>query len=212
MGAVQLQLIDGQRSLAWTIGPDGARIGRAAPCEIAIPSLQVSREHARIRFRDGVYLLEDLGSRNGTLVNGRPARIGGQILEDGDIILLGDTIEITARLIEANSQSRVVADLRRGEVWVGAVQVKPALPAGQLELLALLLRTSGQIVGHPAVVAAAWPGVDPAAVDAAAVDQVLRRIENRLRAAGWRGSLGTVTAAGGVRSAIFEELRSESAA
>ena len=57
------------------------------------PEAKVSRRHARITFNDGVYLLEDLGSTNGTFVNrGKRLPKGTrQPLRDGDEIIVGKT-------------------------------------------------------------------------------------------------------------------------
>jgi len=57
------------------------------------PEAKVSRRHARIVMRDGNYLIEDLGSTNGTFVNrGRRLAPGDrQPLKDGDEIIVGKT-------------------------------------------------------------------------------------------------------------------------
>ncbi|MGZ8848555.1 MAG: FHA domain-containing protein [Pyrinomonadaceae bacterium] len=57
------------------------------------PEAKVSRRHARISFRDGQYVIEDLGSTNGTFVNrGRRLKPGDrQPLKDGDEIIVGKT-------------------------------------------------------------------------------------------------------------------------
>jgi pSer/pThr/pTyr-binding forkhead associated (FHA) protein len=57
------------------------------------PEAKVSRRHARITFSDGVYLLEDLGSTNGTFINrGKRLPKGtSQPLRDGDEIIVGKT-------------------------------------------------------------------------------------------------------------------------
>jgi pSer/pThr/pTyr-binding forkhead associated (FHA) protein len=47
-------------------------IGRSAPAQVVIPHASVSSEHAELRFEDGGFVLEDLGSSNGTRVGGRP--------------------------------------------------------------------------------------------------------------------------------------------
>jgi len=54
---------------------------------------KVSRRHARILFKDGAYMVEDLGSTNGTFVNrGRRLLPGSpQVLNDGDEIIVGKT-------------------------------------------------------------------------------------------------------------------------
>jgi pSer/pThr/pTyr-binding forkhead associated (FHA) protein len=57
------------------------------------PEAKVSRRHARITFSDGKYLLEDLGSTNGTFIN-RGKRLSPgtrQPLSDGDEIIVGKT-------------------------------------------------------------------------------------------------------------------------
>jgi hypothetical protein len=57
------------------------------------PEAKVSRRHARIVLQNGKYLIEDLGSTNGTFVNRGRRLIPGnrQILQDGDEIIVGKT-------------------------------------------------------------------------------------------------------------------------
>lgn len=64
-------------------------IGRGSHCEICLMTHYVSREHARLATVDGACTLEDLGSRNGVFVNS--VRIERQILNDDDLITIGDT-------------------------------------------------------------------------------------------------------------------------
>ena len=45
------------------------RIGRTSDCELHIPSQYVSRKHAHLFYENGVWWIEDLGSRNGVFVN-----------------------------------------------------------------------------------------------------------------------------------------------
>jgi hypothetical protein len=70
------------------------RIGRATECEVSLRDARVSRQHARVHARDGHLVLTDLGSTNGTRVNGQ--RISEVVLGDGDRILVGDTELIVA--------------------------------------------------------------------------------------------------------------------
>jgi len=51
----------------------------------------VSRRHAQLRFQDDGLIIEDLGSANGTLVNGRPIS-EPTLIQDGDEVTLGETI------------------------------------------------------------------------------------------------------------------------
>jgi hypothetical protein len=65
------------------------RIGRAPECELVLKDSRVSRRHARLHARDGVLVLTDLGSTNGTRVNGH--RVTELVLGAGDRIQIGDT-------------------------------------------------------------------------------------------------------------------------
>ncbi len=67
---------------------DVAVLGRAVGCDVTFEDVSVSREHARVVRRGGIYYIEDLNSANGTFVNGRRARRAP--LRDGDVIMLGD--------------------------------------------------------------------------------------------------------------------------
>jgi signal transduction histidine kinase/CheY-like chemotaxis protein len=60
-------------------------VGRDPGCNIVLSINRVSRRHARIECRDGGYIVEDLGSTAGTLLNGRPLK-GPALLRDGDRI------------------------------------------------------------------------------------------------------------------------------
>ena len=63
-------------------------IGRGQQCGLRIPSEQVSRVHARVRIDGGSVTIEDLGSKNGTLVNGTKL-VGTAALADGDEVWFG---------------------------------------------------------------------------------------------------------------------------
>jgi predicted component of type VI protein secretion system len=69
-------------------------IGREAGSDVFINDEEVSRVHARLTSQFGDYVLEDLGSTNGTFVNGQRAT-GGRILKPGDSILLGERVSLT---------------------------------------------------------------------------------------------------------------------
>jgi DNA-binding winged helix-turn-helix (wHTH) protein len=84
--APMYRLIWGNREIALMPGENG--IGRAADSTLWIDDSAVSRHHARIVIGDSGAVLEDLGSKNGTLVRGR--RISGKRkLSDKDFIQIG---------------------------------------------------------------------------------------------------------------------------
>ncbi len=73
-------------------------IGRDQANDIAIRDGQVSRYHLRLRLQGQDFTIEDLGSANGTRVNGR--QIAGRVaLNDGDLIALGDSVLLSYDLV-----------------------------------------------------------------------------------------------------------------
>lgn len=84
-GAGALVLPNGDRV---PIGRRVVTIGRKEDCTICLPNPNVSREHCEVRAAGNVFVVVDLGSTNGTKVNG--ARVAVErILEDADIISVG---------------------------------------------------------------------------------------------------------------------------
>ena len=65
------------------------RIGRASECELTLVDPNISRRHCEIRPKANRWALVDLGSTNGTLLNGAQV-LSETVLNDGDIITLGD--------------------------------------------------------------------------------------------------------------------------
>ncbi|MBN1515469.1 FHA domain-containing protein [Candidatus Sumerlaeota bacterium] len=71
----------------YVLEQDVITIGRSRDNDIVIENLNVSRSHARIRVEGGKYILTDLNSSNGTLVNGE--RVTKTELSEGDVISVG---------------------------------------------------------------------------------------------------------------------------
>lgn len=74
-------------ALDWSGATAELVVGRHHGCDVMLDEPTVSRRHARLVFRDGGWVLQDLDSTNGTLVNG--ARIGRCALRPGDHLTLG---------------------------------------------------------------------------------------------------------------------------
>jgi Tfp pilus assembly protein PilF len=66
------------------------RIGRGTDQDIVLADIAVSRRHVTIQLENGRYRLRDLGSGNGTLLNGE--RVDSVLLSDGDQIEIGNTL------------------------------------------------------------------------------------------------------------------------
>jgi hypothetical protein len=84
--AGSLVLPDGRRI---ALGEDPAVIGRSAECAVSLNDPRASRRHAEVQPRDGGFVVVDLGSMNGTRVNGVPVQ--EHLLRDGDEISVGAT-------------------------------------------------------------------------------------------------------------------------
>lgn len=184
---------------AWLTAPDGRRlaletdrtvIGREAPADIVFALPQISRQHAQItRIERGLYL-GDLGSRNGTFVNGAPVAGEARRLQDADQIVLGGVLTLVyhdpGETVEGPRVGKLqgvwVDELTRA-VWVDARPVEPELSAAQFTLLALLYKRVGQVVSRDAIIRAVWPEADPAGVSEEAVDGLIKRLRARLRGA-----------------------------
>jgi pSer/pThr/pTyr-binding forkhead associated (FHA) protein len=68
-----------------------ASIGRAAGCQITLDDTYASQIHARVFAREGQWLVEDLGSTNGTWLN-RHKVSGPMVLQRGDRLQIGNTV------------------------------------------------------------------------------------------------------------------------
>ena len=82
-----LVLPDGRRL---PLGEEMMSLGRMSDCDIVVADPRVSRRHAEIKPAGHGFVVTDLGSMNGTVVNGSPIR--EHPLTDGDEIRLGNTV------------------------------------------------------------------------------------------------------------------------
>ncbi|HET9073454.1 MAG TPA: DUF3662 and FHA domain-containing protein [Solirubrobacteraceae bacterium] len=79
---------DGRRI---AVAAAGVTIGRSRQCDIVLEDPNVSRRHAEVTARGGSWVLSDLGSTNGTLLNRRPVR-AAEVLSAGDEIEIGTSL------------------------------------------------------------------------------------------------------------------------
>jgi len=100
------RLVWGARDLPLQQGEN--LLGRAADVTCQIDSPAVSRHHARIAVTGGTATLEDLGSRNGTLLNGEPFE-SIVLLKDGDTIGIGP-VALVFRVDVAGDTSTIEVD------------------------------------------------------------------------------------------------------
>jgi pSer/pThr/pTyr-binding forkhead associated (FHA) protein len=79
-----------QRGRSFPLGAE-VTVGRAAGCQITIDDTYASQIHARVFQRDGQFLVEDLGSTNGTYLN-RHKVSGPMLVHSGDRLQIGNTV------------------------------------------------------------------------------------------------------------------------
>jgi predicted component of type VI protein secretion system len=88
---LKLKVIGGKAAGRVILIPStGLTIGRQPPAELLLDEPSVSRQHCCIYRRRDYWLVEDLSSHNGTLVNGVP--VSKEVLHPGDKIQVGDTL------------------------------------------------------------------------------------------------------------------------
>lgn len=88
--AVRARLIDEANNRAYDLASSRLLIGRESKNDISVHDINASRTHAELRLdQQGVWVLTDLGSTNGTFVNGR--EIASHPLSEGDRITIGMT-------------------------------------------------------------------------------------------------------------------------
>jgi len=95
------------RGKAYPIGRGQVIIGRQEDCNFQVDLAGISRHHARITCESGTYYLADLGSHNGTYLNGERVGAKGMRLRDGDQLQLGHSL--TFRFMAPASQISVPA-------------------------------------------------------------------------------------------------------
>jgi pilus assembly protein CpaF len=94
-------------NLVFELDADSYTIGREAGNEIVIEDPQVSRRHATLTRQGAAYVLEDIGSTNGTYVNGK--RVTAPVLlSDGDMVGLADTVVLAVQAPSTASQEATV--------------------------------------------------------------------------------------------------------
>jgi hypothetical protein len=184
--------LNGQR---WALKGD-IIVGRDDSCHVVIQNRQVSRYHARfVTLPQGVRL-EDLGSKNGTHINGQEIS-EPMMLQDGDVI----QIAFAQQFIYLSSDSTLPLeppaggssdiqsgfrllrlDKRSRRVWIGNDELLPPLSVSQYQLLELLFDNPGRVVSRTELVQVVWGKEDAVGISEQALDALVRRLRDRLAA------------------------------
>ena len=152
MAEIVIQSADGTRE-HFALGKDITTIGRSRESDIFLPDQWLSRHHAEIHKKGEGWLIQDLASKNGTLLSGQPVK-GEVKLRHGDVITLGEhTLTFTegSAPIEENDQepegTRVFSARELSDI-----NTKPAIDATELarqnRVLAIVSKATSELVTH----------------------------------------------------------------
>lgn len=183
--------LNGQR---WMVR-DNIVLGRDMECDIIIPSRQVSRKHAHLILSKSGVTIEDLGSKNGTHLNGSLVKEQKK-LKDGDVIqiafaqqfmFLSSDATMPLELegmqgISAKPEGLLRLDKSSKQVWIGDEEVIPPLSASQFQLLEILYERQTRVVSRKEIISEIWGAENAIDVSEQALDALVRRLRDRLAA------------------------------
>ncbi|RMG99728.1 MAG: FHA domain-containing protein [Chloroflexi bacterium] len=173
---------------SWTVDSDEFLIGRGSDCHVVLPERQVSRHHVKILHKDDRYFLQDLGSKNGTHLNGQ--QVTGTVpLQDGDeiqialcvkLVFVGTDATLPLTFEPPRQEGNLVIDVAQRAVFIKGKELDPPLSLAQFRLLQLLYEADGAVCSRDQIVDVVWPGTDGIGVSEQAIDALVRRLRDRL--------------------------------
>lgn len=161
-------------------------VGREG-ADIVIAHGTLSRHHMQLTPKLGYCSIKDLGSRNGTAVNGVLIGADPVALNDGDLILLAGAVQF--RFVDPKATpiaprlGKLVGlwiDPDTKQVWIDAQQLNPPLSLHQQQLLELLYDANGVVVSRDEIVSAVWPNSAHEGISEDAVESLVKRLRKRL--------------------------------
>ncbi len=154
-------------------------IGRAVDNDIVVTSRRVSREHARVEREGRRRVLTDLGSTNGTFLNGE--RLLAQVeLRDGDLVSIGD-VELRYHDPESTFLDTPFPEVEVDEA-AGLARVDRRvveLSPKEFALLAFLYERRGRVCSKDEIGAAVWPEYAEGVYDYQ-IENLVRRLRARI--------------------------------
>ncbi|MEM9565733.1 MAG: winged helix-turn-helix domain-containing protein [Actinomycetota bacterium] len=204
LGVLELVTVHGPQTAGdAALGAPGRRweirgplvVGRSTTADLTVALPALSRRHLQLIEATGRVAARDLGSRNGSAVNGRPLGQEAVILADGDELVLAGSVAF--RFIDPMATpigprigklTGVWIDPDTDVVWLDARPLEPPLSPRQLDLLRLLHDADGEVVSRDRIVEVVWADAVADGVSDEAVAALVKRLRQRLGAAG-RGEL-----------------------
>jgi pSer/pThr/pTyr-binding forkhead associated (FHA) protein len=157
-----------------------ATIGRAVECDIVIASKSISRENTRIRQDGRRWFVEDLGSTNGTYLNGERI-LTVMFLRDGDSIKVGD-VTFIFHDPDTTTRENPLPDLEM-DTTAGVVRVNRravSLSPKEYQLLAYLFERRGQVCSKDDIGHAVWPEYEAGGIFDYQIENLVRRLRTRI--------------------------------
>ena len=165
------------------------QLGSAKDADVVLDNASVSRLHAQIIHHGGRFQIRDLGSKNGTFVNGTRVGADNQPLRNGDRVELPlDQMVLTfkersgtltlalPKIVVAPPpeavEGDIVVDSGSREVWVRGDKVEPALSRKEFDILNILYEKVGNACSRDEIGAAGWPERDDPDVTDQEIDPV----------------------------------------
>ncbi len=178
-------------------------LGRLPHAEVGLYNPFVSRKHAEIGFSEDGYFIRDLGSKNGTYVDG--VRVGSErrILEGGELVEFGagqvmatfalgtGTVTLPHPTSARDDEfvpmpprepalHGISVEANKREVYVGGVPVNPPLSRKEFDVLNLLYDRHGEACSKDEIAARGWPERAEGGVSDQEIGQCIHRIRRRI--------------------------------
>ncbi len=166
---VRLVLEEGRKRRVFTLPATGGVVGRAKGNAVRVPSAEVSRQHCRVVIKGDLVTVEDLGSVNGTFVNGEQVELK-KVLRPGDRLEVGPVTFVVEYELMPDALDRLRGDEEEEvfELDPGEAEVVEEAPAEEGEVAADLAALLPEEDEGPKP----WRAVDDADLAALAQEEV----------------------------------------
>ena len=167
-------------------------LGKSSDVDIQVNNAFVSRKHCQVRFQDSSFFISDIGSKNGTYVNGvrlKPSE-EKQLNHDDTIGLAekqvtfrfqdktNETLTLTLEITPKEPLLRLESGPR--DVYIADVLVTPPLSRKEFDILELLYQNQGNAVSRDDIARVGWPERSDGDVGNQEIEQCVRRLRRRI--------------------------------
>jgi len=165
-------------------------LGKLAESDVVVENPYISRRHAEIKQDDKGFIIRDLGSKNGTFINGARLGTDEHRLKTGDRIelALGQVImrfeswssTITLPAYAPARPGDLAVEPRSREVLIRGRKVDPSLSRKEFDILAFLHEHRGGACSKDQIASRGWPDREVGDVSDQEIEQCIRRLRLRI--------------------------------